>query len=237
MDASILDHNFTVVAYIAKAIMDDTISDKRRELQVSALRKLIGQLNYYEERGFSEMLLCAIAEKKGKLILETTTKLEMDRVVSPRAPYFNGNRFTPDKYSIPEEELIATSKIIRLYKLWADSENCVLNNVDYMARAEKISEISDTDENFILYRLSEQVKQLEKKRGIIKRIKKTLASELKGMCRAMDSAEKFYYSLGGKKISVKNTVRLGKIIRLAGDEPFALNGLSVMREEGLLEPL
>ncbi len=137
----------------------------------------------------------------------------------------------------PEEELIATSKIIRLYKLWADSENCVLNYVDYMARAEKISEISDADENFILYRLSEQVKQLEKKRGIIKRIKKTLASELKGMCRAMDSAEKFYYSLGGKKISVKNTVRLGKIIRLAGDEPFALNGLSVMREEGLLEPL
>ena len=110
MDASILDHNFTVVAYIAKAIMDDTISDKIRELQVSALRKLTGQLNYYEERGFSEMLLCAIAEKKGKLILETTTKLEMDRVVSPRAPHFNGNRFTSDKYSIPEEELIAWSE-------------------------------------------------------------------------------------------------------------------------------
>ena len=34
----------------------------------------------------------------------------MERIITPRAPYFDGNRFIPDKYSIPEEELIVWSE-------------------------------------------------------------------------------------------------------------------------------
>lgn len=110
MDADIRDHGFIVVSYFAEVLTDDTIPDKVARLRLAALRKLMGQLYRYKERGFDESLLCAIAEKKGKLIIKTTSKVEMERVMIPMPPHFDGNRFIPDKYSIPEEELIVWSE-------------------------------------------------------------------------------------------------------------------------------
>lgn len=136
----------------------------------------------------------------------------------------------------PEAELFAVIKIIKLYKIWADSETCILNGVDYISRAENISEILGTDENFALYKLNEQVKRLRGKSNTVKRIKNSLAAELSGMCKSVDAAERFFYAMGGKKPTPEEQAKLNMLIRLAGDEPFAFNGLSLMREEGLLEP-
>ena len=110
MDTVIRDYVFIVVSYFAEVLTDDTIPDKVARLRIAALRKLMEQLYRYKERGFGDSLLCAIAEKKGKLIIKTTSKVEMERVMIPRPPHFDGNRFIPDKYSIPEEELILWSE-------------------------------------------------------------------------------------------------------------------------------
>lgn len=101
---------FIVLSQMVKVLTDDSIAKKTAELRLTALQKLMGQLHQYKERGFLEQLLCAIAEKKGNLILAATLKTDMERIIAPRAPYFDGNRFIPDKYSIPEEELIAWSE-------------------------------------------------------------------------------------------------------------------------------
>lgn len=110
MNTAIRDHVLIVVSYFAEVLADDTITDKVAMLRLAVLRKLMGQLYRYKERGFAESLLCVVAKKKGEFILETSSKTEMERVLVPRAPHFDGNRFVPDKYSIPEEELMAWSE-------------------------------------------------------------------------------------------------------------------------------
>ena len=52
----------------------------------------------------------AIADKKGKMIMETSSKTEMEKVLKPHAPHYNGNEFFPDKYNVLEEELICWSE-------------------------------------------------------------------------------------------------------------------------------
>ena len=104
------DHGLIVASYIADVVADPETTDKALGFRLDALIKLMSQLRQYKERGFLEELLCAIAEKKGKLILAATTKREMEQILFPRVPHFDGNRFIPDKYSIPEEELIAWSE-------------------------------------------------------------------------------------------------------------------------------
>lgn len=36
--------------------------------------------------------------------------IDTDKILKPQFPYYNGNRFVPDKYSVPEEELICWSE-------------------------------------------------------------------------------------------------------------------------------
>ena len=110
MNTAIRDHALIVISYFAEVLADDTITDKVAMLRLAALRKLMGQLYRYKERGFTESLLCVVAKKKGELILETSSKTELERVLVPRAPHYDGNRFIPDEYSIPEEELILWSE-------------------------------------------------------------------------------------------------------------------------------
>lgn len=39
-----------------------------------------------------------------------TSKTEMEKMLNPHCPTYNGNEFIPDKYNIPEEELICWSQ-------------------------------------------------------------------------------------------------------------------------------
>ena len=93
----------------AEVICED-VKDNVRALHFDALKQLQGQLRFYEERGFRSKLLYGIAEKRGEMILKTSSKTEMERVMSPRAPHYDGTKFVPDQYSIPEEEMIAWSE-------------------------------------------------------------------------------------------------------------------------------
>ena len=105
-----MDVDVLLIPYFAEVITAEGKPDKVLELQFSALRELQAYLRHYQQRGFSEKLIGAIAEKKGQMILATTSKAEMDKVMHPHAPHYDGGRFIPDRYSVEEEELICWSE-------------------------------------------------------------------------------------------------------------------------------
>lgn len=94
---------------LAEIICEDA-SDRVRELHFSAYKELWAQLKYYEKRGYCPKLLCGIAEKKGKMLLKITSKVEMKKLMKPHIPHYNGAEFIPDAYYVPEEELICWSE-------------------------------------------------------------------------------------------------------------------------------
>ena len=67
------------VAFV-KILMSNDISDKVKELRLSALKELYNYLEYYEESGYLDKLINKIAEKKISMIMETTTKEEKEKV-------------------------------------------------------------------------------------------------------------------------------------------------------------
>lgn len=106
-----LEVEVLLIPYFAEVITAEDKSDKVLRLQFEALRMLQARLRYYEERGYADKLITSIAEKKGEMILAATTKSEMEKVANPHAPHYDGSKFIPDKYSVPEEELICWSEI------------------------------------------------------------------------------------------------------------------------------
>ena len=93
-----------------KILMSNDISEKIKELRLSALEELYNYLKHYEESGYVDKLICKIAEKKIDMIMKIKTKEEKDMVIKPRCPKFYGDRFLTDEYSVPEEELICWSE-------------------------------------------------------------------------------------------------------------------------------
>ena len=105
----LMNIDVVLILIFVQVIMGER-TDKVLALQFSALRELQVILHYYEQRGYSAELIGAIAEKKGQMIITTTTKAEMEKVLHPPAPYYNASVFVADKYLIPEEELICWSE-------------------------------------------------------------------------------------------------------------------------------
>lgn len=100
------DYMLVIVPYIAEIIAAD-MPDKVRELRFDAIMQLKSRLAFYKERGYMDKLLCAVARKRAEMIMRTTSKTEMEKVMSVRCPHYDGNKFVPDAYNVPEEEMIA----------------------------------------------------------------------------------------------------------------------------------
>ena len=98
-----------LIEYFAE-IMTSGESDRIKELRLYALTTVRQQLLAYQGLGIIQRLLMAIAEKKCKFIMEITSKTEMEKMLKPHCPTYNGKEFIPDKYHIPEEELICWSQ-------------------------------------------------------------------------------------------------------------------------------
>lgn len=108
-DNADLNLDLIMCRLLAEIICED-VKDSVRALHFDALKQLQAQLRFYKERGILSKLLCGIAEKRGEMILKTSFKTEMERVMNPHAPHYDGAKFVPDQYSIPEEEMIAWSE-------------------------------------------------------------------------------------------------------------------------------
>lgn len=98
-----------LIPYFAEVIVGDK-PEKVQSLQFTALRQLQARLNWYSQRGYQDKLISAIAEKKSEMIMQTTTKAEMEKVLHAPAPHYTGAGFVTDQYCVPEEELIGWSE-------------------------------------------------------------------------------------------------------------------------------
>ena len=99
------DYSVVIAAFIAEIISAET-SDKLQKLRFEAMGQLQSRLTYYRELGYAEDLLCAIARKKSAMIMNASSKTEIKKIMALPSPYFDGNRFIPDKYDVSEEEMI-----------------------------------------------------------------------------------------------------------------------------------
>lgn len=99
-----------IIATALTAIAEPNEAERPKLLQSAALAELEITLNRYSERCYDPALLCAIASKKARWITEATTKKDIQSILNPPAPRYDGNKFYPDKYMPPEEEAIRWSE-------------------------------------------------------------------------------------------------------------------------------
>lgn len=126
-----IDYILVIVPFIAEIIAAD-MPDKVRELRFNAIRQLQSRLAFYKELGYMESLLCAIARKRAEMIMRTTSKTEMEKVMSVHCPHYDGNKFVLDQYNVPEEEMIS----------WAETSlKAPLNDIGYRRYAELFRQI------------------------------------------------------------------------------------------------
>lgn len=106
--------NTTDYHHVIEAALLDIAKSNRTErvksLQADALSELKMRLNQYAGHYYDPALLCAIASKKSRWIMEAGTKNELNAILNPPAPRYDGNKFYPDRYMPPEEEAIRWSK-------------------------------------------------------------------------------------------------------------------------------
>ena len=102
------DYAIALAPYYAQVVAEEGISDKVRTLRIKALYNLSGQLLRYKKSGYDEKLLSSLAGKKAELIMQASTKSEIERISNPKCPHFDGTKFISDL--VPEEELIIWSE-------------------------------------------------------------------------------------------------------------------------------
>lgn len=108
-DTKHCDYSIPIILAMAEVITGE-MPEKVRCLRFDGIRQLLSILALYQERGYTGKILCAIAEKKSQMILAATSKTEMNQLLKPHAPHYDGAKFVPDRYMIAEEELICWSE-------------------------------------------------------------------------------------------------------------------------------
>ena len=105
-------YGFTIslIQTFVEILFDEKTSDDIKALRIDGLKTLSNYLKYYQNHGYIESLINKIAEKKTKMLMQIKSKNEMNKLLKPSYPYFNGNKFIPDKYNVIEEELIGWSE-------------------------------------------------------------------------------------------------------------------------------
>lgn len=99
-----------LIQTFVEIMFDKKASDDIKSLRFNGLIKLSNYLQYYKSLGYVENLINEIAAKKAKMIMQVKSKSEMDKILKPSCPYFNGSQFIPNEYNVIEEELICWSE-------------------------------------------------------------------------------------------------------------------------------
>lgn len=104
------DFTFVLMEQFARLLADPGANEHLFEIRFHALRELHSQILFYQKRSFHPRLLFSIAEKKGNMILSANGKAELQAILHPKLPIFDGRDFRPGPYLTPEEELICWSE-------------------------------------------------------------------------------------------------------------------------------
>lgn len=99
-----------ILKYIADIVVDEgepPTPTRILELRIGACSSLIGIMRQYASYGFPMSILETICEKKFGFIKAATTKSDIDEILYPSVPGYNGNTFSPrSAFHIEEEELL-----------------------------------------------------------------------------------------------------------------------------------
>ena len=104
-----MDYELIILFALVEIAMDEGASEHLKKLRIAALNKVQRRLNAYHHLGYIRQLTTAIAEKKCSMIQKATSQAEIKRILGPRCPRYDGNKFVEDPYILPEEELIGWS--------------------------------------------------------------------------------------------------------------------------------
>lgn len=91
-------------------LMDDRKKSEVKMAALQALEIVKAQVAGYAEDCFLFILALFIMEKKSRMILEASTKQELQEIVKPSVPRWNYGTFLTGPYHVLEEELIMWSK-------------------------------------------------------------------------------------------------------------------------------
>ena len=83
-----------IIPCIAEIAASDT-PERVKKLRLGAVSELQRYLHYYRQLGYMPKLLYAIADKKCRMIASATTKVEMQKLVRPNCPHYDGARIYP----------------------------------------------------------------------------------------------------------------------------------------------
>lgn len=93
-----MDYELIILHTLVEIVMDEDASEHLKELRIAALNKVLRRLNAYHHLGFIRPLTTAIAEKKCSTIQKAATQAEIKRILGPRCPRYDGNKFVEDPY-------------------------------------------------------------------------------------------------------------------------------------------
>ena len=91
-----MDYELIILHTLVEIVMDEDASEHLKELRIAALNKVLRRLNAYHHLGFIRPLTTAIAEKKCSTIQKAATQAEIKRILGPRCPRYDGNKFVED---------------------------------------------------------------------------------------------------------------------------------------------
>ncbi|MDD2980766.1 MAG: hypothetical protein PHN80_12475 [Hespellia sp.] len=96
---------------ITKLLFDENEDEKIQEQRFQNLMKLFKLARFYQERGFLPDLIETYFIKKAEMIQTAKTVKDMEQILKPSKPYYDGNRIRSPKspYYLEEEELMIWS--------------------------------------------------------------------------------------------------------------------------------
>lgn len=97
---------------LASLILDAGEDEKITGLRYNALLKLYKTAGKYQEEGFLPEMVEAFFDRKSQMLLNAKSKTEINEILKPSAPYYDGNAMVPKKspYYVEEEELMLWSR-------------------------------------------------------------------------------------------------------------------------------
>ena len=225
--AYVVSKMVSLIDYRIRCILEHQEIDKKayliaREAIVSAL---VLTLN---DKIASEKLLIYC------MMLEVADNMTEGKLLTLSAPsiaqYLTSGSFCADSGI----ELLAQCVLLELYdKCFSIDFSKATLSPDYLDRAEVLSRLTCFNEKEILKGLQRQVSTFNCKGKKISGLKQLLKEEIANTAKLSLKIMNRYFELGGK--SDYDTADIAMAVKLSGDTPLSINGMSLVRESAITE--
>lgn len=178
------------------------------------------------------------------ILAEIANALSGGRLCDFSALRFAEFLLSGEKRLPPEEILELYCRISGIYALFSSGMfDEILSVPDYRGRAHALSEKTNTDVHGFAEGLLKQTAAISAKADNVENTVKRLSSELGKQNESAGKVRSSYTAFGGKTLTETygeekakiRTEEINAAIKLCGDSPFGVNGMSLAREKGVTE--